>query len=102
MSINPRKGESVTLKGHTGPVRSVDFSRDSRLLLSSGDDKCAKIWSLPSRKFVCSFVGHSNWLRCASFSPDASQAATGGDDKLVKLWDVATHQSVHTFYDHSK
>lgn len=38
-----RKGESVTLKGHTGAVRSVVFSQDSRHLLTSSDDKTAKV-----------------------------------------------------------
>jgi centriolar protein POC1 len=43
------KGESVTLKGHTGAVRSVQFSNDSRHLLTSSDDKTAKVpafWQL--------------------------------------------------------
>ena len=33
----------MTLKGHTGAVRSVDFSQDSRHLLTSSDDKTAKV-----------------------------------------------------------
>ena len=40
---NHRKGESVTLKGHTGGVRSVHFSRDGRRLLTGSDDKTAKV-----------------------------------------------------------
>lgn len=97
-----RKGESVTLKGHAGPVRSVDFASDGRHLLTGSDDKTAKIWSLPSRKFQSSLVGHSNWVRSACFSPDMNLAATASDDKTVKLWDVSTHQALHTFYDHSE
>lgn len=37
------KGESVVLKGHTAAVRSVDFSYDSKLLISASDDKTAKV-----------------------------------------------------------
>ena len=37
------KGESITLKGHMGAVRSVEFSRDGRLLLTGSDDKTAKV-----------------------------------------------------------
>ena len=51
-----------------GGVRSVDFSLDSRHLITGSDDKTAKIWSLPSRKFVCSLVGHSNWIRTGLYS----------------------------------
>lgn len=90
----------MTLKGHQGAVRSVKFSADTSHLITGSDDKTAKIWSLPSRKFVCSLVGHTNWVRSAGFSPDTSKAITCSDDKLVKLWDVATHRELHTFYDH--
>jgi WD40 repeat protein len=38
-----RKGESVTMKGHTGPVRSVNFSQDSKYLVTASDDKTAKV-----------------------------------------------------------
>jgi WD40 repeat protein len=45
MIIEPSfsKGQSITLKGHTGAVRSVRFSNDSRHLLTSSDDKSAKV-----------------------------------------------------------
>lgn len=37
------KGESSTLKGHTGAVRSVGFSNDSRNLITASDDKLVKV-----------------------------------------------------------
>jgi WD40 repeat protein len=37
------KGESVTMKGHAGAVRSVDFSSDSRHLITASDDKTVKV-----------------------------------------------------------
>ena len=99
--IPSAKGEAVTLKGHTGAVRSVRFSSDTQHLITGSDDKMAKIWSLPSRKFECSLVGHTNWVRSAEFNPSATLAVTGGDDKLVKLWDVPTHKELFTFFDHT-
>ena len=96
------RGESVVLKGHTGAVRSVDFSSDSCHLLTGSDDKSIKIWSLPTRKFHSSLVGHSNWVRSAKFSTDNSLAVSGSDDKTVKLWDIETHQNIHPFFDHTE
>lgn len=33
-----------TLKGHTGPISSVDISRDARTIVSGGHDKTIKLW----------------------------------------------------------
>ena len=96
-----RKGDSVVMKGHTGPVNSVKFSQDSKLLITSSDDKLIKIWSLPSRKFLSSHKGHSNWVRAANFSPDSKLVVSGGEDKLVKLWDTETTANLYTFHDHN-
>ena len=41
--LNNSKGESVTLKGHTGAVRSVSFSQDGLNLVTASDDKTAKV-----------------------------------------------------------
>ncbi len=83
-------------------MRSVSFSTDSKVLLTSSDDKTAKLFALPSRKFLSSLIGHSNWVRSASLSSDTKHAVTGSDDKLVKLWDLNTAQAVHTFHDHDE
>ena len=92
----------MVIKGHTGPVRSVKFSSDGKHLITASDDKLLKIWSLPSRKFLCSLSGHSNWVRYANFSPDTKLAVSGGEDKLVKIWDVETRQNTYTFHDHNE
>src|SRR3546814_2186337 len=112
------------LKGHAGPVRSVEFSTDNRTIITASDDKTVKVipsvlrcrvcytrlmgfwvtvkqlWSLPSKRFRCSLIGHSNWVRTAALSGDTRVAVSGGDDKQVKLWDIEHHQCLHTFYEH--
>ncbi len=37
------RGESTVLKGHSGGVRSVAFSRDCRQLITASDDKTVKV-----------------------------------------------------------
>jgi len=61
------EGDNVVLKGHTGPVRCVNFSggnyynssdgctkSESPLLITCSDDKTVKIWKLPSKQFQVS------------------------------------------------
>jgi centriolar protein POC1 len=61
-------GESIVLKGHTAPVRCVDFSptshvgckndmEDVSFLATCSDDKTVKVWNLPDKSFRCSFTG---------------------------------------------
>ena len=50
---NPGPGvRSVMLKGHSGPVRSIVFTRDSKKLVSAGDDGTVRIWTFLDSEFV--------------------------------------------------
>ena len=79
--------ECVSLRAHTKSIRSLEYGGiNDSLMLTCSDDKSAKLWSMPSMNFKCSFVGHHNWVRCAKFGSYASKVATGSDDKTIKLW----------------
>jgi len=41
----------VTIKAHSAAVRSVSFSKNGKLLVSSSDDKTVKVWNAGSKKF---------------------------------------------------
>jgi WD40 repeat protein len=42
--------ELLTLKGHTGILRSVCFSPDGKRLASASSDQTVKVWSLDNEK----------------------------------------------------
>ena len=101
---NGVEGRSTEFKGHTAPVRHVDFSPNDNgaHVLTASDDKTAKLWTVvrsgqQSHRFVRSFAGHTNWVRCARFSPDGDMIATSSDDRTVRLWDPDTGKEFHAF-----
>ena len=62
---NYREAFSYELKGHSAPVKSIQFNCDGSLLLSASDDKTIKIWSVADKKFSSTLKGHTNWVRKA-------------------------------------
>ena len=48
---NNIEGHSSTIKAHSASVRSVNYSSDGRLLLSTSDDKTVKVWNVLVRTF---------------------------------------------------
>jgi WD40 repeat protein len=73
------RGESVVLKGHTGAVRSVDFSFDTRQLITASDDKTVKVCAIVSLYLSSETIKISYFISC---STDL----------------VSSHQKVHLFH----
>jgi len=84
----PSMGKCNSIKGHVGSIRSLSFSKDSGIIVSSSDDKTIKGWNVPKNKFLFSLPGHTNWVRSSKISPDARLVVSGSDDSTVRLWDV--------------
>ena len=89
---NNAEAFSYVLKGHSAPVKSIQFNCDGNYLLSASDDKTIKMWSVIDKKFIQTLKGHTNWIRRAQFSFDARMIASASDDKTVRLWDVESSQ----------
>jgi RNA polymerase sigma factor (sigma-70 family) len=70
--------------GHNGSPRSVAFTSNGQILLSSGTDGSAKLWDAQSGKLFQTMEGKQG-STAAALSFDGRMLATGGDT-TVKLW----------------
>jgi WD40 repeat protein len=83
--------ELFTLKGHNGYVRCVAFSPDGQRILTSSDDRTARLWEATTGEEVFAFKGHTDMVRSVAFSPDGRQIITGiaGANAMAKVWSAA-------------
>ena len=84
------------IKGHGKGVTDVVFSRDGKLLASSGTDNTIKIWDVASKRELRTLVGHTANIESMDFSPDARLLASAGDDGSTFLWDANTGEHLLT------
>jgi WD40 repeat protein len=85
---------NLTGGGHTGPVTSVVFSPDGRLLASGSHDGCAKLWEAATGRRVADCTSHTGEVTSIVFSPDGRLLASGDSDGSVKVWSAATGRCV--------
>jgi WD40 repeat protein len=86
-----RDAESLTerarLRGHSGPVRSLQFSPDGTRLASGAEDRKAIVWDLADGSPRDALGGHAGGVNRVAFSPDGATLYTVGDPGLL-MWDL--------------
>ncbi len=100
------KGKEIqVLKGHKGEVNSISFSPRGDKIVTTSDDRTARIWNQQKDKtwkLQSTKLLHSGKIMSASFSPDGETVATASFDKTVKLWGVKDgQQKPSALRDHS-
>jgi WD40 repeat protein len=74
--------------GHRSGVYQISFSPDGRYILSTSDDKTARLWEVNSGKEVVN-IKHDSPVWTGDFSPDGNMIATGSDDSTIHIWKLA-------------
>jgi WD40 repeat protein/serine/threonine protein kinase/DNA-binding XRE family transcriptional regulator len=89
------------LHGHTATIRSVSFSPDGQYLLTSSDDKTARLWDARTGAEIRQFVGHTAEVWDSVFSSDGNYVLTGSRDMTARLWNAHTGQELRVFAGHT-
>ena len=83
----PHVAEQRTLKGHTGWVRSLAVTSDSKVLISASDDATIRFWDLSNGRCFRTIKAHAAAIRGITLSPDGMKLASASWDRTVKLWE---------------
>jgi WD40 repeat protein len=77
-----------TLLGHTGSIRSLAFSADETQLVSGGEDKTLRTWSLqnPAKPDLGLIENLPAVVTAVAFSPDGGQILAGFADHALRLY----------------
>jgi WD40 repeat protein len=94
-----RSGAELFGLEHEGPVLSVAFSPDGRLIATGSADGTARLWSaaggLPDgAPFVHQRGARGDDVQQVSFSPDGSRLLTVGGNRFARVFDVNRHVEV--------
>jgi WD40 repeat protein len=104
LRIASKKGDTISVwdaasgaqvfatKAHAGFVRSVMFTPDDHVLVTTGDDAKVRIWDVATGRVLRTLdagSGKMNVVR-GQLTPDGRTLVTVTSDGVVKQWDVAT------------
>ncbi|MBV8881031.1 MAG: WD40 repeat domain-containing protein [Planctomycetaceae bacterium] len=90
--VDPRDGHELqALAGHGGMIHDAGWSRDGRLIATSGYDETIRVWETATGKQVLNVKPLASFACSVAFSPDGRWLAAGGsDDGQLKIIDVST------------
>jgi WD40 repeat protein len=76
--------------GHTGSVNDVALLPDGDHLVTGGEDKTVRVWTVKDGKQLRSFQGHMTRILAVAVRGDGRQIASASEDGAIRLWDLST------------
>ena len=67
-------------------IYGMRFSRDGQLLVTTGADKTARLWSVPEGRLRHVFSGHTDVVVNAEFLEQSQQVMTSSRDGTIRYW----------------
>jgi WD40 repeat protein len=95
------RSDLLTLKGHTGLVSSASISPDGSRIVTTSNDRTARVWDAKTGAPALTFKGHTGLVRWASFNSDGLWVVTGSTDQTAIVWDTVTGAEVLKLKGHT-
>eukprot|EP01084_Bolivina_argentea_P307207 530952_1 len=89
--------QQLLMTGHFGKVFDINFSDDSKYIISASDDGKLIIWDPYSGNKELAITLNSTWVRTCTFSPSTNFVASGGLDNKVSIFKI-TDENKQTLY----
>ncbi|HTG44401.1 MAG TPA: serine/threonine-protein kinase, partial [Verrucomicrobiae bacterium] len=86
----------MTLYGHHDTVKSIAFFPDGQRIVTSSEDKTARVWDMVTGKELLKLSGHKSSVNCVVVSPNGKQIATASSEGTVKVWDSSSGRELLT------
>jgi len=87
--------------GHLAPVNSMAFSPDGHRLLTTSDDKTAKVWDVGTGNWLITLNGHTDIVSKGIYSPYGAWLITSGYDQTIRFWDSQTGELIKVLSEHT-
>lgn len=87
---------------HTLPINAMAFNKDGSLLVTGGEDKVLKIWSLPAGNVIASITRHSLPVTELAFVNNDQYIACLLQDGTVRVFNHKTGAEVYMKHDFKK
>jgi WD40 repeat protein/DNA-binding SARP family transcriptional activator len=89
----------ATARAQAGQIDDAAWSADGKSLVTCGDDRLVRIWSMPvgnasAATLTDTFAGHAGRITACRFALDASTVYSAGLDGAVYVWDVRHRSSL--------
>jgi WD40 repeat protein len=82
------------------PLYAVDWSPDTALLASAGEEGVVRLYATSSQQIVCTYCGHHAAIKALAWAAQRGYIASGGDDKTVQIWSPSSGTQITSLTAH--